>query len=512
MCSLPARSMQGDLIVDAMRTCPDLARRRIMGVIAALPLLRPGLSGAQPERMSDRGKTPGWAPAAGRIVSIGYTAGKHPRGRGATLAEISPAHQSWNPNAPSLSPYNAGIASYGWHTNYGYCGSSFNTDTRQIVMYGAGHSSINVPAPYCFDLNDLRWKWLDRPLPFDAFKCIRDKGYSHPPTRGQMEGCYPPEQYDYDWGDLDGSWSGWPEGYGRPGKIQPVPTHTRDGMVHLPASVIGNSKGALLFCGAYTGVLANAGNFGGHVFDYDTQTWSRLNQRPPSPLGSPVFDGQTRKVVYFGNGGNTTNIYRVLDVDRRTWITRNASASCFYTTDGGGQLLHKASRLHIVPAHVDANGTSSWGTRDGWIRYRFFATPFDAIVGTGHFACTELTINVASSWPLTSQGNNRYLGWSYCPEDACLYIINGENGSNKYWKLTPPAGAVTHHDYLTGTWTLTVHAFVSGTLSSPGGRPRSMMYNRMQWDVESRSFIWWPDSIDGPVQAWRPLKLSGRDI
>lgn len=490
-----------------MKSCRDMSRRQVMRLMAALPLLRPGLCGARPERLSGSSMTPVWAPSPGHITSISHPAGRHPLGRGATLAEISPAHQSWNPNAPSLYPYNAGVGAYGWHTHYGYCGSSFNTDTRQIVMYGAGHSSINVCAPYCFDLNDLRWKWLDTPLPFDAFKCILDKGYPHPPPRGQMESCYPPEQYDYDWGDLNGDWNGWPSGYGRPGKIQPVPTHTRAGMVHLPAGVIGNSKGALLFCGANTGVLSNAGNFGGHVFDFDTQTWSRLNQRPTSPLGSPVFDGQTRKVVYFGNGGDPTNIYRVLDVDRRTWATRNASSSCFYTTDGGGQLLHKASRLHIVPAHVDANGASTWHTRDAWVRYRFFATSFDAIVGTADFAPTELTIKVASSWPVTSQGNNRYLGWSYCPEDACLYIINGEHGSNRYWRLAPPAGAVKQDDYLAGTWVLTEHTFARGMVRSPGDRTRSMMYNRMQWDIVSRSFVWWPDSIDGPVQAWRPSMI-----
>ncbi len=491
-----------------MRSGPDLARRRVIGLMAAVPLLGPELCGAEAERKPGRRMTPAWAPSPGHITSISYASGKHPLGRGATLAEISPAYQSWNPNRPGLYPYNAGVPAYGWHTHFGYCGSSFNTDTRQIVMYGAGHASINVCAPYCFDLNDLRWKWLDVPLPFDGFKCILDKGYPHPPTRGQMAGCYSPGQYDYDWGDLNGSWSGWPSGYGRAGKIQPVPSHTRAGLVHLPENLIGNRKGALLVAGSYTGVLANAGNYGGHVFDYDTQTWSRLNQRPDSPLGSPVFDEETRKVVYFGgSGGSPSTTYRVLDVDARTWATRTASASSFFTTDGGGQLLHHASRLHIVPAHVDALGNSSWHTRDAWIRYRFFATPFDAIVGSGAFAPTELTIQTGSSWPLTSQGNNRYLGWSYCPEDACFYIINGEHGSNKYWRLTPPAGAVTQNDHLTGTWTLTEHIFSSGTLSSPGGRPRSMMYNRMQWDIVSRSFVWWPDSIDGPVQAWRPSML-----
>ncbi|MDI6748241.1 MAG: hypothetical protein QMD17_13975 [Rhodocyclaceae bacterium] len=448
---------------------------------------------------------PSWAPAAGQIKSISYAAGAHPDGRGATLAEISPAFEDWNPNKPSVALYGN---SYQWGSYYGYCGSSFNTDSRQIVLYGTGHASINVCAPSCFDLKDLRWKWLDTPLPFDAFGQVWAAGIPQPPTRLQMESYYPPEQYDYDWGDINGDWSGWPAGYGRPGKIQPVPNHTRATMMHIPAAVAGNAQGALLVSGAYSGVLSNSGNGGSHIFDYDTKTWSRTANRFTF-TGSRNFDPVTQKAVAFGTGETPSAEFRVFDYATKTWATRTASASLTSNTDHGGNVLHQKSRLLIIPNACNAAGQVSYEITLTATHYKFWAVDFDAVIGTGSFAASLLNITVAAGFPITSVGNNRYLGWSYCPEDECLYCINGEQGSNKYWKLSPPSGAITQSDYLSGTWEVTEHVFADGVVQSPGATytPRSMMYNRMQWDRVSRAFVFWPDSVDGPVQAWRPERI-----
>jgi len=442
-------------------------------------------------------------PSSGHIVSISYPPGKHPLGRGATLAEISPAFQTWNPTAPSILLYGNG---YAWSSYHGFCGSSFNTDTRQIVLYGAGHASINVCAPACFDLNDLRWKWLDWPLPFDAFaKIANDKKISWPVSQADTEKYYPPEQYNYAWGDINGDWSGWPGDYGRPGKIQPVPAHTRATMVHIPAAVCGNSKGSLLYSAGHGGLVANNSN-GTHRFDYDTATWSRDNNYLARYGGGRIFDPVTKKIIGFGNATSPSKEYFVYDCITRIWTLRAAANSAVAGVDHGGNIFHEASRLHICPKSELANGSAP-GNGAG-VRYRFYAASVDEIVGVGAFSVSTLTVQVVTGWPLTSLGDNRYLGWAYCPEDKCLYIINGEHGSNKYWRLAPPVGASSQNDYLTGTWTLTEHTFISGMLQSPGMyTPRSMMYNRMQWDAASRSFIWWPDSVTGPVQAWRPVVM-----
>lgn len=483
-----------------MKSCRDMSRRQVMRLMAALPLLRPGLCGAQSQRLSGRSMTPAWAPSPGHIASISHPAGRHPLGRGATLAEISPAYQSWNPNAPSVSLYGNG---YSWSSYYGFCGSAFNTDKRQIVLYGAGHASINVCAPACFDLNDLRWKWLDQPLPFDAFaKIANDTSISWPASQANTERHYPPEQYNYAWGDINGDWAGWPNGYARPGRIQPVPAHTRATMVHVPAAVCGNTKGALLYSSGHGGLVAN-NSTGTHLFDYDAATWSRDSNYLASYGSGRVFDPVTKKAIGFGNATYPTKQYFVYDYATRTWTTRASANYAIAGVDHGGNLIHEASRLHICPKSELEDGSSP-GSGAG-VMYRFYAVSVDAVVGTGPFSVSTLSVQVATGWPLTSLGNNRYLGWAYCPEDRSLYIINGEHGSNKYWRLAPPVGASSQDDYLAGTWTLTEHVFASGTIQSPGSRPRSMMYNRMQWDSLSRSFVFWPDSVDGPVQAWRPL-------
>ena len=488
-----------------MNSPPDKARRRLLGLLAAAPLLYPPQGLAQQARVLSRGM-PAWAPSAGHVVSISYPAGQHLLGRGATLAEISPAYQEWNPTKPSVALY--GNRWYGWHSYYGYCGCAFNGDTRQIVLYNAGHASINVCAPSCFDLNDLRWKWLDIPLPFDANAAAVNAKVPQPMSVEQYQQFYPPEQVDYLWGEVQGDWSGWPSGFGRPGKVQPIPTHTLGTLVHIPGTTYGNVKGAMLYHGRATGLFAGTLSVASHLYDFDTNSWSRTrNKYSTSGISSRgcVFDSQSGKAVAFGNGVNPSSTYHIFDAATKLWMTRTATVAVATSTDHPGNVLHEASRLHIVPAPRDALGAPSSLA----VAYQFWAASFDAIVGRGAFFPVQLSISVKGGWPLNDLGHNRYIGWAYCPEDKCLYAINGTHNSNKYWRLVPPVGAVSQSDYLTGTWTLTEHTFTSGAIQSPGKyTSRSMMYNRLSWDQVSRSFIWFPDDVNGPVQAFRPEALA----
>lgn len=484
---------------------PDLARRRLLGLLAATPMLYPPRGLAGQARLASR-EVPAWAPPAGHIVSISHPAGKHPLGRGATLAEISPAFQEWNPTRPSVALY--GNRWYGWHTYNGFCGCAFNGDTRQIVLYNAGHASINVCAPSCFDLNDLRWKWLDTPLPFDANAAAASSGLSHPLSVEQYRQFYPPEQVDYLWGEVQGDWPGWPSGYGRPGKVQPIPTHTRGTLVHIPGTVYGNVKGAMLYHGHATGLFAGTLSVASHLYDFDTNSWSRTaNQYPTRGISfrGCVFDSQSGNAVAFGDGTNPSSTYCVFNAATKRWTTRRASVAVATSTDHPGNVLHEASRLHIVPAPRDALGAPSSLA----IMYQFWATPFDDIVSNRAFTSVQLSISVQGGWPLNDLGHNRYIGWAYCPEDKCLYAISGTHNSNKYWRLAPPVGAMLQFDYLAAAWTLTEHNFTYGVLQSPGKyTSRSMIYNRLVWDRNSRSFIWFPDDVNGPVQAFRPEAIA----
>lgn len=447
-----------------------------------------------------------WSPTAGQIKAISYDLGQHPAGTraGAVLSEIDPAYQRWNPDSPRQGPYGGG--DYYWGSINAYGGAAFNTDTRQIVCYGAGHSAINVCAPFCFDLNDLRWKWLDQPLPFDGFgryrKSVRP---GTDPTPANLGSFYPPNQYDFSWGDLSGDWPGWPAGFGRPGKIQPVPGHSRARMVHIPARNFGNTKGALFWNVTGTGSLSGVYAKSSHLFNFDSATWSRAAQQLPSDAPSSsagsAHDAASNKIVLVGSTGPSTTVY-LFDVATRTWAIKNATNKIATSIDHGGNVLHTMSGLYIVPAARNVAGNPAAG--DG-LTFQFFACPVSSIIGLPTFAWAQLRISAPTTWPLNDLGNNNFLGWSYCPVDGCLYTIDGVNGSSKYWKLAPPASAITQDDYLSGTWSLTEQSFVTGTVKSPGSR--SMVFNRISWDSRSRSFVWFPDHIGGPVQAFRPAGI-----
>lgn len=468
------------------------SRRRLLGMLAATPILH--AHSAQLQRKTE--SIPEWAPPSGCIVTISYPPGRHPLGRGATLAEISPAYQEWNPTRPNIDLY--GNRWYGWHTYNNYCGCAFNTDTRQIVLYGAGHASINVCAPACFDLKDRRWKWLDTPLPFDANAAAIHSGYPQPLSEARYREFYPPEQVDYLWGEIKGDWPGWPKGFGRPGKIQPIPTHSRATLVHIPGKTFGNRTGALLYYGHATGLFSGTLSLASHLYDFDTNSWSRTaNPYPSAGMGfhGNIFDEQSGKVVAFGKGNSASAVYLVFDAATRLWATRKASLAVATSTDHPGNVFHEAARLHIVPAQRNALGQPA---HQG-VKYQFWATPLDAILGGGLFTPVALKISEQGGWPVNKEGNNAFIGWSYCPVDKCLYAINGVAGSNKYWRLAPPYGAFEQSDFINGEWILTEHQFKDGKIANDG-----QVFNRLKWDQASASFIWYGNAVTSPVQAFKP--------
>ena len=438
---------------------------------------------------------PAWSPAAGSIVSISKAAGFFGTNGGATLAEINPKYQAWNPDAPNEGRFAAG--GYYWVSINGYSGICWNTDTRQLVNYGAGHAAPNVCAPFCFDLNDLKWKWLDTPLPWTGYW-----GMSSPPTQAQLDAAFPNGEINYDWGEVLGDSTTW-GALAQPGVLQPIPAHTRWNKVYIPASILGNTKGGMFSYGAYSGVLSGTNSNGSHIFDFDLAKWRRTTNRLPSlpstynysSSGSGGFcDEQTKTMLHYGGG----KYARLFNFETDSWELRTGTTSGIAgATDAGSVRAYPPARLLFCAFGRKADGTAS--NADG-VTMVFAAAPIDGIIANS-FSIAPLNVSV-DSWPLTAAGNNTGVGWGYCPVDKCLYTVNGTGGSSKYWKLAPPANAVTQADYLTGTWTLTEHAFSSGTLSSASSQ--SSVYNRLSWDRNSRSFLWFPDSVSGPVQAFRP--------
>lgn len=453
----------------------------------------------------DVGAAPTWSPAPGEIKQISHPAGYFGTNGGATLAEISPNYQAWNPEAPGNGPYND-PDSYGyyWSSINSYSGICWNKTTRQLVNYGAGHSAINVCAPFCFDVNELRWKWLDTPLPFDGYGRVLAGGYSAPPSQATINLLYPNGEVDYTWGDVNGDSSAWYDTYGdgpwiRPGVKQPVPSHTRSHLGFVPPSIIGNTKGALFKFGPYSGVLGGVNSVGSHLFNFDTASWRRTVNQPPgssSSFVSPVIDEKTKTAVAFIGG----NVFKVFDFVTDSWRSlRISSNSVAGSVDSGSCIWIESVRLILI---IAARNSSGGAADNNGVTFDFYTVPYDDVIGSGLFSITKLNV-YATSWPLSATtGTNAWIGFSRCPENDACYCVNGDTNSTKYWRLSPPSGLKTATNYTAGEWTLTEQAFSTGTLNSPGGR--SYVYNRLSWDALSRSFLWFPNSVTGVVQAFRP--------
>lgn len=239
---------------------------------------------------------PVWAPVAGEIKTISKAAGYFGTNGGATVAEINPAYQTWNPDAPAQGRF--APAAYYWVSILGYAGVCWNPETRQLINYGAGHASPNVTAPFGFDLKELRYKWLDTPLPFDGYGRVLTGGYSVPPSQSVIDVQYPNGEVDYTWGDLNGDSTGWPEGFAQPGIIQPITSHTRGHLAYIPSAILGNASGGMFVHGQYTGVLSGASSRGSHIFDFDTKRWRRTaNIKPDLPIIGRKLKQQQRGVL-----------------------------------------------------------------------------------------------------------------------------------------------------------------------------------------------------------------------
>lgn len=494
----------------------DALRRRMLLKVLSVGITSSSLPSSGSSASADSASflrdqnLPAWAPNSGHVANISYAKGAHPNGRfgGAVMSEIDPRHQTWNPLSPAQGPYGGLEGSYYFNSIHAYCGAVFNPTTRQIVGYGAGHSAINIGAVWAFDLQDLAWKWLDSPLPTDGLSLPRVHGSNVPIPRNVMERYYPPEQYDFEWGDWNGGWSGWPAGYGQPGKRFPEPGHSRSALCFIPGHAYGNQSGAMLKLAASTG--SNGGTYatGTHLFDFDSRQWIRTKNRPTATGGSTVFDSMTSKTYSVGQDGASgyVNAIKVFDVKSQSWEpnkTTHGGPYMNFSAGGGGLNIHPPSRLALISCPQDALGNPLHP-----IKFGIFATAIDAMLAN-HFSWIALSV-AADSWPVGSDGFMWTPEWALCPINNCFYTINGVNDSHTLWKLSPPVYARTQAEHLGGVWTLKAETLSGVPLYSrdqAGQIGDSYVYKKLSWDTKSRSFLWFSNWYEGPVQAIRPLGL-----
>jgi len=426
---------------------------------------------------------PSWAPAPGEIKAISLN----------TRADVDPRNDALaNPSYPSAAAWEYAP----WSSMTDFAGAVLAEGVGShgtYMQYGAaGHSAVSAPFWIGFDLSDRLWKRIgNRPLPSDGLRIPRNLSQS---AFGTIQTYYPVEQFDATWGDWKGNYSGWPAGFAQPGYNPPEAGHTRNTFFYRPPAKAGNTGGQIVTAWQPTGVNTGTGIRGGFVWDADTALWSRhSNLRPTyghNGFGTVYFPSLDVAIAHLTESSGYLSTIYMLDCATMTWATRavNASPSNPYVTYGSsafahGNLLIVANNaltaetppmtLHAIDASAVKNGSG--------------ATWVDLIVS-------------AASYPVAANGTTYTVSWALCPENGCYYAVNRQHGSNKLWKLTPPANP------LAGVWVITEET-MTGTLDarlSSGASGASFDYGRLIWSSYIRAFLWSPDYVSGAMQAIRP--------
>jgi len=402
-----------------------------------------------------------------------------------TRADIDPSKDPLaNPNFPDKAPWEDNRGGFlGWSHVTDFCGSLFVPTlgaAGTLLQYGgAGHSAVGAAFWFGFDVAERVWKRIGRrPLPSNMLVNF-------------VLGSFPdPASFDHTWGDWNGAWSGWPAGFAQPGWNPPEGSHTRNSFVYRPPDAAGNVGGQVITCWEPTGVQGGTGIKGSHVWDVDTGLFVRTaNLRPGS--GNAVAGVQYSRAhdVVIGNNNvfsATTGVIDVLDCQTMTWMRRTATNDFVMKTDSTSFIF---GDLFVNVDHSVTPAVPSFTLR---------AVAISDVVAGSPFTWATLSLN-ATSFPNNEAGITRTTQFEFCPVDGSFYAVNRIAGSNKIWKLTPPAPSEQTGNLLAGTWTLAEQTLVGGLLGT------DFDYSRLRWCPAITAFLWTNSSISSDVQAIRPF-------
>lgn len=432
-------------------------------------------------------------------------------GAGSTLEEISPEYMPWNPDAGDGPWGGSGARQYQFHTSFAYCGVAWDSHSRQILGFGAGHVAYCVPVPWAFDVATATYAWKATPPPTDAFALTNGTSA----TPGLLATLYPSAQLDPTIGEWKGDWSGWPAGYSRPGEIFVEPGHSYQNLVFVPPPVSGNVKGILLPCVEPSGNSTSPANRNQHYFDRDDNKWKRTANKCATAganVGAAAYLPTVGKVVSITSSASANrSLVDVWNPATRGWT--QVSCTSVYgglpiTPEYGGIREHERFGLTIGFCPTDSGGAL---VNENGVKQRLWAVVSSALVAGGA-TWQELTVTVAS-WPLLagptvagSLPNVMSIGWAYCAANGKFYAVDGRHNSTTLWVLSPPPSAVSAAAALAGTWAITTE-----TLSQPissrnaaGSANASSVYNRLIWDDQDRVLLYVEEYVNAQVQRIKP--------
>lgn len=451
--------------------------------IAFITLVAAGTSYIGPADLTPN-TGPVWAPAAGQIVTLAATN---------TRDSLDPRDDALaNPDYPGAAPWESYTQ---WFHMTDYCGAVMASELGAggtYMQYGAaGHSAVAACFWIGFDIADLTWKRIGpRPLPTDGVALGSQ-------STADLNTIYPASQFNPQWGEWQGGYSGWPSGFAQPGYNPPEGSHTRNNLVYRPPTTAGNTAGQVITTFTSTGIHTGLQQpYGSHVFDLDALSFARTNTLKPGQggaVGGSEYFTQLDCVVALNreSSGFVTTV-DVLNCATMAWARRNVSngmvayydSTCF----GWGDYFV----LCVQNPNVPSAAPTFWAINAALLK---------AGAATGW---QQLTV-AASSYPRTSTNAMVTVSWALCPENGAYYAVNRQHGSSALWKLTPPVSGA-----LADTWTITEQA-LTGTLAcrTAGGSTGVVLdYRKLLWSTYARAFIWTDEYILSNPQAIRPVDIA----
>lgn len=451
---------------------------------------------------------PAWRPSAGGALPVSTST---------VLNDIRPQIQPWNPTPGSTGTWANGV--YQFSSITAYCGGVWVQSLRKFVAMGGGHATICIPALYNWDAPSSTWGWLEAPLATDGMASAPGASSNNlVDARAAASAAYPATKFDpVEWEWL-GDWSGWPAGFEQPGKIFPEVSHSYFGYVWVPGTSVGNTNGYILKLCPGSGRLPGCTVPTRHYFDLDTNLWGHTPNYRSNPSanagGSIYFGGSIDRVFSMTNtsGGAYRNQLDVWNPATKLWSISSTTNDTTLQMSSGGLIAHIPSNLliHVCPS------TSQSGpiTYVGATQHQFWAVNASALKAGTSATWIKLTIsNPGGTWPLKILGGGQCgsVTWTYCPDNGKFYAINGIHNSTQLWCLSPPAGAVTQGDYLSGTWTVSAETLTNPIPSGDSGggtNGTQEPYNRLIWDDTAKCLLWFDVSIVNKPVAIRPAAIT----
>lgn len=375
---------------------------------------------------------PSYVPAPGTFANIGLN----------TLQDVWRSHPMVDIGGPSQVFVN-------------WCGGAYGRDYSPLgaMFYrGGGHAGGSSTTLYVFDFTDRRWAAVNgppHPMPFRETDA--DSGAPH---------------FDMTYAEA-------------PGENVPHVPHTYGGIVALPATALGNRRGAWMQTFSGGSVISS------HLCDLDTGLFSRAAVNPPpipGAYGAAAYDSKRNRVWYVPDGAHEQMNFLDLSEATRTWRSIGVST---WTPNHGQQLIAYVPEKDLL---VSLYGGPYYSYQPG-----LFVCPL-----------AESPLRFVQVWDGTSVGEPGIgTSFDWCPETGKFYAYNGR-GVSDVFVFTPPSG-----DWLTQPWTHAKQTLVGANGATPsyhGNNGGGGVYGRFRYVPPLRSFGWC-DRPGDVFQLWRPSDL-----